>query len=47
MASARGVGVGKYHKKVSTKRPGIISKCRSSHNKQSKYYVKRYVGQGR
>ena len=29
------------------KRPGIISKCRSSKNKNSKHYVKPYRGQGR
>ena len=29
------------------KRPGINSKCRSSKNKNSKYYVKPYKGQGR
>ena len=29
------------------KRPGVISKCRSSKNKNSKNYVKPYRGQGR
>lgn len=29
------------------KRPGVISKCRNSRNKNSKHYVKPYRGQGR
>ena len=29
------------------KRPGVNSKCRSSKNKNSKFYVKPYRGQGR
>ena len=29
------------------KRPGVISKCRTSKNKNSKHYVKPYRGQGR
>jgi len=44
---AKGVGIGKYYKRVKTRRPGIQSKNRQSKNKQSKYYVKPYVGQGR
>lgn len=32
---------------VHKKRPGIISKCRSSKCKNSKHYVKAYRGQGR
>lgn len=33
----------KKHKK----RPGIVSKCKSSNNKKSKHYIKAYRGQGR
>lgn len=29
------------------KRPGVIAKCRTSKNKNSKHYVKPYRGQGR
>ena len=29
------------------KRPGVVSKCKTSRNKSSKYYVKAYRGQGR
>ena len=29
------------------KRPGIVSKCKSSNNKNSKNYLKSYRGQGR
>lgn len=29
------------------KRPGVNSKCKNSHNKNSKNYVKPYRGQGR
>ena len=29
------------------KRPGVVSKCKSSRNKSSKHYVKPYRGQGR
>lgn len=37
----------KTEKNFRKKRPGIISKCKSSHNKNSKHYVKVYRGQGR
>jgi len=29
------------------RRPGVVSKNKSSYNKNSKYYKKRYRGQGR
>jgi hypothetical protein len=43
----KGIGVGKYRVKSRVRRPGIVSKNNSSHNKQSKHYVKQYRGQGR
>lgn len=36
-----------YLEKAHRKRPGVISKCRTSNNKQSKHYRKSYKGQGR
>ena len=33
--------------RVHKKRPGVISKCRTSKLKGSKHYVKAYRGQGR
>lgn len=36
-----------YLRKQHKKRPGIISKCKSSNSKSSKFYVKKYKGQGR
>lgn len=33
--------------KIHKKRPGVVSKNKSSKNKSSKNYVKRYNGQGR
>ena len=36
-----------YLEKAHRKRPGVISKCRKSNNKQSKHYRKVYRGQGR
>lgn len=35
------------HERKTTKHPGVYSKCKSSKNKNSKYYVKPYRGQGR
>ena len=32
---------------VKKKRPGVVSKCKTSRNKNSKNYVKPYRGQGR
>lgn len=36
-----------YLRKAHKKRPGVISKCRTSNSKQSKHYRKAYRGQGR
>ena len=36
-----------YLEEAHRKRPGVISKCRTSNNKQSKHYRKAYKGQGR
>ena len=36
-----------YKRKQHRKRPGVISKCRTSNSKTSKFYVKKYRGQGR
>lgn len=36
-----------YLRKQHRKRPGVISKCRTSNSKQSKHYRKAYRGQGR
>ena len=36
-----------YLKNAHKKRPGVISKCRTSNSKQSKHYRKAYRGQGR
>ena len=33
--------------KVKIKRTGVNSKCKTSRNKKSKIYVKKYNGQGR
>ena len=46
MAIVKGVGIGRYRKRVKVRRPGVNSKNRHSNNKHSKYYVKKYVGQG-
>ena len=34
-----------YLEEAHRKRPGVISKCRTSNNKQSKHYRKPYKGQ--
>ena len=36
-----------YREKTKVRRPGVHAKTKSSNNKQSKNYVKRYRGQGR
>ena len=36
-----------YRKKVKVRRPGVHAKTKTSNNKQSKNYVKKYKGQGR
>ena len=36
-----------YLEKQHKKRPGVISKCKSSRLKSSKHYKKAYKGQGR
>ena len=36
-----------YLRKAHKKRPGVISKCKSSKLKSSKHYHKAYRGQGR
>jgi hypothetical protein len=36
-----------FFKQSKRKRPGIVSKKKSSKNKQSKHYKKKYKGQGR
>lgn len=36
-----------YKKSKKKKRPGIVSKTKHSYNKLSKFYSKRYRGQGR
>lgn len=36
-----------YKEKSKVRRPGVHAKTKSSNNKQSKNYVKRYRGQGR
>ena len=36
-----------YNEKVKVKRPGVKAKTKTSNNKQSKNYVKKYRGQGR
>jgi hypothetical protein len=36
-----------YEEGKRKKRPGVISKKRSSNNKHSKHYLKAYRGQGR
>ena len=41
---ARNLDSGSSHKK---KRPGVVSKCKTSTNKNSKHYIKAYKGQGR
>jgi len=40
-------GIRMFSKKPKTKRPGRVSKKRSSKNKQSKHYKKTYKGQGK
>jgi hypothetical protein len=40
-------GVKMFSKKPKVKRPGRVSKKRSSKNKQSKHYKKAYRGQGK
>lgn len=44
---AKGITLGSYIKKPKRKRPGIVSKTKSSKSKTSKNYVKAYRGQGR
>lgn len=46
MARVQATSVGGHERKT-TKHPGVYSKCKSSKNKNSKHYVKPYVGQGR
>jgi hypothetical protein len=36
-----------YREKSKVRRPGVHAKTRTSNNKQSKNYVKKYKGQGR
>lgn len=36
-----------YKEKTKVRRPGIHAKTKTSNNKQSKNYVKKYKGQGR
>ena len=36
-----------YLRKPHKKRPGVISKCKTSNSKTSKHYKKAYRGQGR
>jgi len=38
--------VSAYVDKAKKKRPGVHAKTRNSNNKQGKYYVKKYRGQG-
>lgn len=47
MAKGTNVGIHGYHKKTKVSRPGVHSKTKQSKNKNSKNYVKEYVGQGR
>lgn len=47
MAKAKSTGGGSLVKKSRKKRPGIHSKKRSSKSKNSKNYIKSYIGQGR
>lgn len=47
-ASAKAsVGTKAFMRKPRKKRKGVVSKNKSSRNKNSKNYLKRYVGQGR
>jgi len=36
-----------YREKTKVRRPGVHAKTKTSNNKQSKNYVKKYRGQGR
>jgi hypothetical protein len=36
-----------YNENAKVKRPGVKAKTKTSNNKQSKNYVKKYRGQGR
>ena len=36
-----------YKEKTKVKRPGVHAKSKTSNNKKSKNYVKKYKGQGR
>ena len=36
-----------YKEKIKVRRPGVHAKTKTSNNKQSKNYVKKYKGQGR
>lgn len=47
MAAMKNTTISKRRDVTTKKRPGIISKCKSSKNKNSKHYVKAYRGQGR
>jgi len=46
MAKAKAQTVATFRKKASRKRPGVHAKTKQSKNKNSKNYVKPYVGQG-
>ena len=46
MAKASGSSFS-YLRKAHKKRPGVISKCKTSNSKTSKHYKKAYRGQGR
>ena len=46
MAKASGSSFS-YLRKAHKKRPGVISKCKTSNSKGSKFYKKAYKGQGR
>ena len=39
--------ISSYLRKNKTKRPGIHAKSNTSKNKNSKNYVKKYIGQGK
>jgi len=46
MAKAKAQTVATFRKKASRKRPGVHAKTKQSKNKNSKNYVKSYIGQG-
>lgn len=39
--------ISQYREKSKTKRPNVHAKSKTSNNKKSKNYVKKYKGQGR